>query len=124
MDEQGLPYLRLAKFGRSEVELSLELESVDVLRQPPRPSLVLEHIAARRDIYPFHGVVHLSLLVNGLPAAERMAVPSDSPLPEACRQELRLPGAFFQPGLNTLTVRLHGDSMSTYRLFRAELRVD
>jgi hypothetical protein len=121
-DERDIPYLRFGAFGSSEVQLRLHSEDVEPLTRGPSPVLLLEHAAARRDVYPFHGLVFVDVILNGFVVHGRMAVPFHVRDPDLGRQEVRLPPDMFQPGANALTIRLHPDSMSTYRLFRAELR--
>jgi hypothetical protein len=118
-DEVERPYLRFGGFGTSEVELGFGIEGHFAQYGPV---LVLSHVAAARDAFPGHGMVFLEVVLNGFVVSSRMTVVRHENGTESSTQEVAIPLYMLQPGENVLRLRLHRDSMSTYRLFQAELR--
>jgi hypothetical protein len=114
-------YLRLGDFGESEVELRFHIEDDGFFARSLGPILALDHIAARRDAYPGHGMVFLELGLNGFTVSDRIAVTAHTHDSNPAPQSVTIPLYMLQPGDNVMTIRLHRDAMSTYRLFGAEL---
>ena len=115
IDETALPYLRLPHFGSSTVVLEFELDEAEL---GAGALLRLDHLSARRDVYPFHGQAFLDVRLNGFSVIEKLPV---EPL-RASDRGLALRDAYLRPGPNEIELRLHAATTTTYRLKSAELR--
>jgi len=116
-DELGLPYLRFGRFGTSAVRLEF---TVPAERTGQPPILTLDHLAARREVYPFLGQAFLDVRVNDLPVVEKSPVAVHHPDYPAA-PPLLVPAEYLRPGANVLTIRLHAATTTTYRLLAARL---
>lgn len=130
VDDQGRDCLSLRSPGSSRIELELALDSsprapgarpAGAGRGPgPRPILGLVHCAVPRDAMPFAGLAFVDVHVNGLPVCERLWVPGRATDPRSVH-ELELAADTLRPGANHVTLRLHPDATTSYRLYAAEL---
>jgi hypothetical protein len=114
LTEAGDPCIRSARIGESSIELVFEDPAYQGFSDL---SLELLHSAAARRTFPFWGIVHLEVAVDG----ERLGVLS------VTKQgyhvgSISLPVGRLGPGEHTVRLSLGRSTTTTYRLVHAALR--
>ncbi len=105
------PYLRLWRFGASEVVLEFETPG-----DPGRSSWVLEleHLPAMRPYFPRNGEVRIDVIVDGVALVRSLLIDEGV-------DTLAVPSALLTSGPSRITVRSHRLTNTTYRLYRVTL---
>jgi hypothetical protein len=109
VEPSGESWIRFGRFGESELILRFEVPADPGLEPWP---VALKHISGTRDYYPHQGQVVLALTLDGWEVTGRHA----AAVPRGWVSRFELPSGRLGVGEHELRIRLHRNTMTTYRL--------